>query len=68
MCNRFVGTWKLVSSENFEDYMKALDNYNLRQRSTESGSEMGWQRDYNKEKVGGWKNGGGMQDERSCLH
>ncbi|XP_007486967.1 myelin P2 protein [Monodelphis domestica] len=24
MCNRFVGTWKLVSSENFEDYMKAL--------------------------------------------
>ncbi|XP_036596910.1 LOW QUALITY PROTEIN: myelin P2 protein-like [Trichosurus vulpecula] len=24
MSNRFVGTWKLVSSENFEDYMKAL--------------------------------------------
>ena len=24
MCNRFVGTWKLVSSENFDDYMKEL--------------------------------------------
>ncbi|KAM9102583.1 myelin P2 protein isoform X2 [Sarcophilus harrisii] len=24
MSNRFLGTWKLVSSENFEDYMKAL--------------------------------------------
>ncbi|XP_066120791.1 myelin P2 protein [Saccopteryx bilineata] len=24
MSNRFVGTWKLVSSEHFDDYMKAL--------------------------------------------
>ncbi|XP_074843132.1 myelin P2 protein [Carettochelys insculpta] len=24
MCNRFVGTWKLVSSEKFDDYMKEL--------------------------------------------
>ncbi|NWI22149.1 MYP2 protein, partial [Crypturellus soui] len=24
MCNRFVGTWKLISSENFDDYMKEL--------------------------------------------
>ncbi|PNI56354.1 FABP4 isoform 3 [Pan troglodytes] len=22
MCDAFVGTWKLVSSENFDDYMK----------------------------------------------
>uniref|UniRef100_A0A8D1FD20 Peripheral myelin protein 2 n=2 Tax=Sus scrofa TaxID=9823 RepID=A0A8D1FD20_PIG len=25
MSNKFLGTWKLVSSENFDDYMKALD-------------------------------------------
>ncbi|XP_061458208.1 myelin P2 protein-like [Rhineura floridana] len=24
MCNRFVGSWKLVSSENVDDYMKEL--------------------------------------------
>ncbi|XP_029078583.1 fatty acid-binding protein, adipocyte isoform X1 [Monodon monoceros] len=24
MCDAFVGTWKLVSSENFEDYMKEV--------------------------------------------
>lgn len=24
MCDQFVGTWKLLSSENFEDYMKEL--------------------------------------------
>uniref|UniRef100_A0A8C3RVQ6 Lipocalin/cytosolic fatty-acid binding domain-containing protein n=1 Tax=Chelydra serpentina TaxID=8475 RepID=A0A8C3RVQ6_CHESE len=24
MCNRFVGTWKLVSSDKFDDYMKEL--------------------------------------------
>ncbi|KAB0407666.1 hypothetical protein E2I00_016772 [Balaenoptera physalus] len=24
MSNKFLGTWKLVSSENFDDYMKAL--------------------------------------------
>ncbi|NXP87973.1 MYP2 protein, partial [Passerina amoena] len=24
MCNRFVGTWKLISSENFDDYLKEL--------------------------------------------
>ncbi|XP_060098933.1 myelin P2 protein-like isoform X2 [Heteronotia binoei] len=24
MCNKFVGSWKLVSSENFDDYMKEL--------------------------------------------
>ncbi|XP_075406745.1 myelin P2 protein [Tenrec ecaudatus] len=24
MCKRFLGTWKLVSSEHFDDYMKAL--------------------------------------------
>uniref|UniRef100_A0A7N4PSF4 Peripheral myelin protein 2 n=1 Tax=Sarcophilus harrisii TaxID=9305 RepID=A0A7N4PSF4_SARHA len=67
MSNRFLGTWKLVSSENFEDYMKALDYNNFR-RSPESSPEMGRQRDYNKEKFGGWKNDGGMQDERSYLH
>lgn len=24
MCEQFVGTWKLLSSENFEEYMKEL--------------------------------------------
>ncbi|NXI35856.1 FABP4 protein, partial [Galbula dea] len=24
MCDQFVGTWKLLSSENFDDYMKEL--------------------------------------------
>nr|XP_009503098.1 PREDICTED: fatty acid-binding protein, adipocyte-like isoform X1 [Phalacrocorax carbo] len=24
MCDQFVGTWKILSSENFEDYMKEL--------------------------------------------
>ncbi|KAL7984216.1 myelin P2 protein-like [Crotalus tigris] len=24
MCNKFVGSWKLISSENFDDYMKEL--------------------------------------------
>ncbi|XP_077208154.1 myelin P2 protein-like [Paroedura picta] len=24
MCNKFVGSWRLVSSENFDDYMKEL--------------------------------------------
>lgn len=24
MCDAFVGTWKLVSSENFDDYMKEV--------------------------------------------
>ncbi|XP_053104944.1 fatty acid-binding protein, adipocyte-like [Hemicordylus capensis] len=24
MCDQFLGTWKLVSSENFDDYMKEL--------------------------------------------
>lgn len=24
MCDQFVGTWKLLSSESFEDYMKEL--------------------------------------------
>lgn len=24
MCEHFVGTWKLISSENFEDYMREL--------------------------------------------
>ncbi|XP_048364016.1 myelin P2 protein-like [Sphaerodactylus townsendi] len=24
MCDKFVGSWKLVSSENFDDYMKEL--------------------------------------------
>lgn len=24
MCDQFLGTWKLLSSENFEDYMKEL--------------------------------------------
>ncbi|XP_069710378.1 fatty acid-binding protein, adipocyte [Phaenicophaeus curvirostris] len=24
MCEQFVGTWKLIASENFEDYMKEL--------------------------------------------
>lgn len=24
MCDAFVGTWKMVSSENFDDYMKEV--------------------------------------------
>uniref|UniRef100_A0A9L0JC23 Peripheral myelin protein 2 n=1 Tax=Equus asinus TaxID=9793 RepID=A0A9L0JC23_EQUAS len=60
MSNRFLGTWKLVSSENFDDYMKALEHCNLGKRFTESSAEMGWQRDNNKEKVDGWENGSGM--------
>lgn len=24
MVDKFVGTWKMISSENFDDYMKAL--------------------------------------------
>lgn len=24
MCDAFVGTWKLASSENFDDYMKEV--------------------------------------------
>lgn len=27
MCDAFVGTWKLVSSENFDDYMKEVGEY-----------------------------------------
>uniref|UniRef100_A0A8D1C9A0 Peripheral myelin protein 2 n=1 Tax=Sus scrofa TaxID=9823 RepID=A0A8D1C9A0_PIG len=60
MSNKFLGTWKLVSSENFDDYMKALERCNLGKRLTESSTKMGWQRDNNKEKAGGWKNGSGM--------
>ncbi|KAM7075857.1 uncharacterized protein WM277_001568 isoform 2-T2 [Molossus nigricans] len=60
MSSRFVGTWKLVSSEHFDDYMKALECHNLGERFTESSAEMGWQRDHNKEKVDGWQNGSGM--------
>uniref|UniRef100_A0A673VIF4 Peripheral myelin protein 2 n=1 Tax=Suricata suricatta TaxID=37032 RepID=A0A673VIF4_SURSU len=60
MSNRFLGTWKLVSSENFDDYMKALERCNLVKRLIESSAEMGWQRDNNKKKVGGWENGSGM--------
>lgn len=26
MVEQFVGTWKLTSSENFDDYMKAIGN------------------------------------------
>ncbi|TKC43537.1 hypothetical protein EI555_011038, partial [Monodon monoceros] len=142
MSNKFLGTWKLVSSENFDDYMKALgvglatrklgdlakprviiskkgdiitirtestfkdteisfklgqefeettadnrktksttmrekitpasiqkvrasqlckpifaERCNFGKRLVESSTEMEWQRDNNKEKVGGWKNG-----------
>lgn len=32
---------------------------NLGQRLIESSAEMGWQRDHNKEKAGGWENGSG---------
>ncbi|XP_064123941.1 myelin P2 protein isoform X2 [Loxodonta africana] len=59
MCKKFLGTWKLVSSENFDEYMKALEHCNLGERLTESRTEMGWQRDNNKEKVSGRKNGCG---------
>uniref|UniRef100_A0A674IHX3 Cytosolic fatty-acid binding proteins domain-containing protein n=1 Tax=Terrapene triunguis TaxID=2587831 RepID=A0A674IHX3_9SAUR len=58
MCNRFVGTWKLVSSEKFDDYMKELECRNLRKRVIGSSAEVEWQRDHNKEKIGGWENGG----------
>uniref|UniRef100_A0A5F9CFP0 Peripheral myelin protein 2 n=1 Tax=Oryctolagus cuniculus TaxID=9986 RepID=A0A5F9CFP0_RABIT len=60
MSNKFLGTWKLVSSENFDDYMKALEYHNPGKRRIESGTEMGWQRDNHKEEVGGWENGCGM--------
>ncbi|RLW13145.1 hypothetical protein DV515_00000359 [Chloebia gouldiae] len=33
MCDHFVGTWKLLSSENFEDYMKELDSLKLENSS-----------------------------------
>ncbi|XP_028943011.1 myelin P2 protein [Antrostomus carolinensis] len=52
MCNRFVGTWKLVSSENFDDYMKELEHCNLRERGIGSGAEVEWQRDHDKKKTG----------------
>lgn len=35
------------------------ERHNLDQRLIESSAEMGWQRDHNKEKAGGWKNGSG---------
>uniref|UniRef100_A0A8C3LVD4 Cytosolic fatty-acid binding proteins domain-containing protein n=2 Tax=Phasianinae TaxID=9072 RepID=A0A8C3LVD4_CHRPC len=57
MCNRFVGTWKLVSSENFDDYMKELECCNLGERVIGSSSEVEWQRNHNKKKTG-WENGG----------
>ncbi|XP_037659257.1 uncharacterized protein LOC119509353 isoform X2 [Choloepus didactylus] len=60
MSNRFLGTWKLVSSEHFDDYMKALEHCHLGERFIESSTEMGWQRDDNKEKVDGWENDSGM--------
>uniref|UniRef100_A0A2K6C061 Peripheral myelin protein 2 n=1 Tax=Macaca nemestrina TaxID=9545 RepID=A0A2K6C061_MACNE len=59
MSNKFLGTWKLVSSENFDDYMKALEHRNPAERITESSAEMGWQRDNHKEKAGEWENGSG---------
>nr|XP_020036123.1 myelin P2 protein isoform X2 [Castor canadensis] len=59
MSNRFLGTWKLVSSEHFDDYMKALECCHPGERLTESCTEMGWQRDDHKEKVGRWENGSG---------
>uniref|UniRef100_A0A8D2AWG3 Peripheral myelin protein 2 n=1 Tax=Sciurus vulgaris TaxID=55149 RepID=A0A8D2AWG3_SCIVU len=60
MSNKFLGTWKLVSSENFDDYMKALEHCDPGERLTESSTEMGRQRDHHKEKIGGWENGSGM--------
>ncbi|XP_032078976.1 fatty acid-binding protein, adipocyte-like isoform X2 [Thamnophis elegans] len=51
MCNKFVGSWKLISSENFDDYMKELDCGNLRKRSTGSSAEMEWQGLNNKEEI-----------------
>ncbi|XP_055967280.1 uncharacterized protein LOC130020668 isoform X2 [Sorex fumeus] len=60
MNNRFLGTWKLVSSEHFDDYMKALEHCNHDKRVIEPSAEMGWQRNYHQENVGGWENGSGM--------
>uniref|UniRef100_A0A2K6SJB4 Peripheral myelin protein 2 n=1 Tax=Saimiri boliviensis boliviensis TaxID=39432 RepID=A0A2K6SJB4_SAIBB len=60
MSNKFLGTWKLVSSEHFDDYMKALEHHNPGERITESSAEMGWQRDNHKKKAGEWENGSGM--------
>ncbi|XP_025937163.1 fatty acid-binding protein, adipocyte isoform X2 [Apteryx rowi] len=52
MCNRFVGTWKLVSSENFDDYMKELECRNSRERVIGASAEVERQRDHDKEKTG----------------
>ncbi|KAL2766873.1 myelin P2 protein isoform 2, partial [Daubentonia madagascariensis] len=60
MSNKFLGTWKLVSSEHFDDYMKALEHCDPGERLTESSTEMGWQRDNHKKKIGEWENGSGM--------
>ncbi|XP_063275603.1 fatty acid-binding protein, adipocyte-like isoform X2 [Prinia subflava] len=51
MCNRFVGTWKLISSENFDDYMKELECCNLGERVAGASAEVEWQRDHDKEKT-----------------
>uniref|UniRef100_A0A8C9P7U0 Cytosolic fatty-acid binding proteins domain-containing protein n=1 Tax=Spermophilus dauricus TaxID=99837 RepID=A0A8C9P7U0_SPEDA len=55
----FLGTWKLVSSENFEDYMKELEHRNIRQWLNDSRPKMARQRDNNQKKNCRWKNGGG---------
>ncbi|XP_061851200.1 uncharacterized protein LOC104559505 isoform X2 [Colius striatus] len=52
MCNRFVGTWKLISSENFDDYMKELECHNLGERGVNASAEVEWERDNDKEKTG----------------
>ena len=61
--------WKWFSTEWTASLIKVLEiqlyecvsaeHCNLGKRLTESSTEMGWQWDNNKEKVGGWKNGGG---------
>ncbi|XP_025025149.1 myelin P2 protein isoform X2 [Python bivittatus] len=68
MCNKFVGSWKLISSENFDDYMKELDSCNLRKRCTGSSAEMEWQGIDNKEETSRWENGGGMHHERHHVY
>lgn len=39
MADAFVGTWKLVDSKNFDDYMKSLG-----ERTTDAGSGVRWAR------------------------
>uniref|UniRef100_A0A8C4VCW1 Cytosolic fatty-acid binding proteins domain-containing protein n=1 Tax=Gopherus evgoodei TaxID=1825980 RepID=A0A8C4VCW1_9SAUR len=61
MCELFLGTWKLISSENFDSYMEELaHSWNPSPKVRELRcAEVGWQTDHNKESAGGWEDGCG---------